>query len=81
MVGAVEGTCDHGGWPVFSWLSRLSAHGFCPERANSTEIVMMNLTPRGSAQDKPARTSERIGVYDSRAIVVAFAEGVTKGVV
>jgi len=34
---------------------------------------MMNLTPRGSAQDKPARTSERIGVYDSRAIVVAFA--------
>ena len=39
----------------------------------SARIVTIGLIQSGCAQDKAPNTQERIGVYDSRAIAVAFA--------
>jgi hypothetical protein len=39
----------------------------------SMPIVMLGLTQPGFAQDNGPKTRERIGVYDSRSIAVAFA--------
>jgi hypothetical protein len=39
----------------------------------SALVALIKVAQQGSAQDKPAQTSERIGVHDSRAIAVAFA--------
>jgi hypothetical protein len=39
----------------------------------STPIVMLGLAQPSFAQDNAAKTRERIGVYDSRSIAIAFA--------